>query len=42
LESGEWFVDYLRRTTRSAGFGALSRKEMSPELRAVADAWEPF
>ncbi|QPQ54155.1 hypothetical protein IC614_07195 [Allosphingosinicella flava] len=42
FENGEWFVDHLRRATRSASFLALARADMPPGIAAIADAWEPF
>ena len=42
LTSGEWFVDYLRRGTRSAGFLSIPEADMPAEIAAIAKAWEPF
>jgi hypothetical protein len=42
LSTGEWFVDHLRRATRAACFPGIARSDMSPELRRIADGWQPF
>jgi hypothetical protein len=41
LPSGEWFVDFLRRTTRAAALPGLAAEQL-PGLADVAAAWEPF
>lgn len=40
LPTGEWFVDYLRRTTKAAGHAGPG--SLPPQLADIAAAWEPF
>lgn len=41
LSSGEWLVDYLRRSTRAACLPGLEH-DVPVGVRAAAQAWEPF
>lgn len=42
LSTGEWFVDYLRRSIRAACFPGIAPGDMPPALGKIADAWQPF